>query len=1296
MPHARTSGWRSFAVLSCHTTLLLLAISNPLLGGLSASITRDRSRAVGAPATVQRSTVWARRDPILRAGHWTPALLRDLYAVRFRAQLSTPDFWAAAVALNGALPVLSGEGEGGSGLGTPGEGIGVGGTPVVGESGGVHGFAWSGPLSRVNTNTGNHHLQLPLLAWDGRGATQVEFELYHNSLSAWAGDMGHSWSHTYETRIDHTPGSSAILRWADGTNVAYTETSGTFVPPPGFFDRLTRQTDGTWELEQPDHQKFGFDPSGYLVWIRDRAGNQVSVSRTGDHRILSVADSSGRALSFQYGVQGRLEAVSDPLGRTWSFEYQSLDLQRINYPALNQQIHSRTFAYDANHNVIECVDLEGSTNHYGYDSQQRLIWFDDALGNRWTYTYTTATTSIMDPLGNVLKHHYALGLLTGIEDELGYCDHRLYNSAKLIVAYRDRNDELWQYAYDSMGRVLSEVDPLGAVESRVYDSGGDLVSVTNSLGYTRAYLYDANHSLIQAIDPTGVPILTIQYDAYGQVASTTDATGATSIAEHDSFGNLISCAMPGELPVMLQYDLLGNPTRITDQFGNQTNISWDTWGRPTLVRHPDPSERTYTFDLEDRLTGLTDERGHFTSIQYDPNGRPIRLTEPTGGFATWTYDAAGRTIAERNPRGSVTSFQHTARSELQRVTFADGAWIEWSFDPCGNPISRATSAQEFVWFGYDPCGRTVLVDFPSGPDTRLTYDLAGRLIEMTDETGTSHWQYDSCDRVTRLDMPQGSLTATYDIAGQVQSVSEVGGGSWSVVYDTAGRPIALRDPVANLVAFQYDPAASRLVRRTFGNGLSEEFAYDSRSRPTSQVLKTSSGLTLAQTEIEFDAASNVTSLTKNGTVATYEYDANDRLVRETFPGFEALYTYDLNGNRIERTINGAVETYEYDAGDKLLAVHSAQDNRTYAYDGFGRLVSVQSLAGTTQLTYGPQGRLASIASTFGPTVQYRYTGLGARTDVTVDTETTHFLRTGPDVLDTVLGINSARVLPDAAISVGSNTRYVHGGLKSFDAQSDTQQALVATHSTDAFGNTLQTTGSWEGPFQYGGRFGYQVESNSAFLLVGERYYDPTTGRFLSRDPALEGFNWYAYCDNNPASYTDPDGRFPWLIVAAVLLLTTEVAIAPTSPEDLKPERVAHYHEELSQTKLDLLYNLVGPKGKTGFFSIISRALQKAPAVKLEGQLHHVISKKVYMALEKHHTLKGLYKLRDPRFTARAATLEDHRGYQTWHRKLDNDIADVLNKNKYMTRKEFEAWLHKRYSKPDLARRFPAGIQPATR
>ncbi|KXK15840.1 MAG: RHS repeat-associated core domain-containing protein [Fimbriimonadaceae bacterium] len=68
-----------------------------------------------------------------------------------------------------------------------------------------------------------------------------------------------------------------------------------------------------------------------------------------------------------------------------------------------------------------------------------------------------------------------------------------------------------------------------------------------------------------------------------------------------------------------------------------------------------------------------------------------------------------------------------------------------------------------------------------------------------------------------------------------------------------------------------------------------------------------------------------------------------------------------------------------------------------------------------------------------------------------------------------------------------------------------------------------SSGTWSGPFAYGGPYGYQSDPDSGLKLLGHRYYDPSTGRFLTRDPVKDGRNWYSYFENNPLKWADPEG-----------------------------------------------------------------------------------------------------------------------------------------------------------------------------
>jgi len=60
--------------------------------------------------------------------------------------------------------------------------------------------------------------------------------------------------------------------------------------------------------------------------------------------------------------------------------------------------------------------------------------------------------------------------------------------------------------------------------------------------------------------------------------------------------------------------------------------------------------------------------------------------------------------------------------------------------------------------------------------------------------------------------------------------------------------------------------------------------------------------------------------------------------------------------------------------------------------------------------------------------------------------------------------------------------------------------------------------------------GHVLDAETGLQYAGARYYDPVLGRFMGVDPASfaeknpRSFNRYAYGNNNPYKYIDPDGR----------------------------------------------------------------------------------------------------------------------------------------------------------------------------
>ena len=75
---------------------------------------------------------------------------------------------------------------------------------------------------------------------------------------------------------------------------------------------------------------------------------------------------------------------------------------------------------------------------------------------------------------------------------------------------------------------------------------------------------------------------------------------------------------------------------------------------------------------------------------------------------------------------------------------------------------------------------------------------------------------------------------------------------------------------------------------------------------------------------------------------------------------------------------------------------------------------------------------------------------------------------------------------------------------------------------DAYGNITEDIGIVDAPFGYCGEY---TDSESGFVYLRNRYYDPSTGSFITEDPVKDGNNWYGYCAGNPVMYIDKLGLF---------------------------------------------------------------------------------------------------------------------------------------------------------------------------
>ena len=112
----------------------------------------------------------------------------------------------------------------------------------------------------------------------------------------------------------------------------------------------------------------------------------------------------------------------------------------------------------------------------------------------------------------------------------------------------------------------------------------------------------------------------------------------------------------------------------------------------------------------------------------------------------------------------------------------------------------------------------------------------------------------------------------------------------------------------------------------------------------------------------------------------------------------------------------------------------------------------------------------------------------------------------------------------------NNQSYWYGfeGIGTVRQLMGSQGQVVDAYAFDAWGNELTSPQSpIPNPFKYVGKHGYYLDTESALMLLGVRYYGAEISRFISLDPIQSERNWYVYTSNNPVGAVDPVGLMVW-------------------------------------------------------------------------------------------------------------------------------------------------------------------------
>jgi RHS repeat-associated protein len=437
-------------------------------------------------------------------------------------------------------------------------------------------------------------------------------------------------------------------------------------------------------------------------------------------------------------------------------------------------------------------------------------------------------------------------------------------------------------------------------------------------------------------------------------------------------------------------DRWGAPVRVRDPLDYETLLSRGDANAPALITRAQFADGRIlgaVYDSRGNLSSVADSTFEgsgttqtiVTSFVYGNSGVPdsptqIRAPKDTARFIYDTTLGVPDTVIA--PGGHRTRFEYftsgAKKGLLYRITELSVAVVDTTTWLKANAPTLVTQ------LAYDAWGNDSAVTSPKGNQTRYERDAYRRISSVFD--GMNHqtsFAYDSLNRrrsATVIDPRALATKYFYSINSAVDSVLDPRSVNRTWVYDSADRPVMLRDE-AHL-------AEQRFFNRA---GL-----VDSLVTRAQEVIRN-----------RYDLAGRLIATIYPRRIygPTFNYSGSD-----TIPGDSIARQYDPIGrlttiarsnSTISRTYNreGTLRTERQIMRDALGAIIS-DVTMLYWYDAGSRRVKFFNGTDTLRYTYGPDGLLSILAVQWGTsgvpldTFRFYWDGLGRRDSVKYSMGTT--------------------------------------------------------------------------------------------------------------------------------------------------------------------------------------------------------------------------------------------------------------------------------------------------------------------
>jgi RHS repeat-associated protein len=774
-------------------------------------------------------------------------------------------------------------------------------------------------------------------------------------------------------------------------------------------------------------------------------------------------------------MSGILESVKKPLeGRVW-YDYGSGDPVRIN-SAPNKARH-----------IGRILDEGTAQLHtYSHNNFGNVTSYTDPVGRTTSWVYDTNGIDLVE-----------IHQTTGPQ------------SSDLLARYGK---------YNGQHRPMTRTDAAGQTTNYTYNARGQVTTVTDPLNQMTTYNYDPNGYLTSVVGPLSGQSVSYTYDPVGRIRTRTNESGYSLTFDYDNLDRLTRITYPDSTSVEFNYAAGSlDPTLIVDRAGRESVIEYDSFRHPATVTDPSGQITTFGWCKCGDIRSVTDHLGRTTQWNHDLQGRVQSKQYPDGSKITYRYEDSTSRLRQRiDEQLQVTTYAHNLDNTLAQIDYT-------------NPANPARPTRP-VLYTYDPDYKRV-TKVANDVETTCTYAYvppnthgAGQLQSVaTVEGGAITYTYDELGRRKSTDVNGATSTIQYDAAGRIEmEVNPLG--TFVTNYDGASRhPVSRNGPVS--VQYTYAPAQQDFALTNIANlhlnSIISQFDYG-HDTPTGRITRWNQTSPLpAGKPDRFD----------------FKYDNDDQLV-EVFPfvGGQPMghftHAYDAVGNRtVIVDPNGATTNLWYNTLNQLTTINPIGTSGPYigyacTFDAEQRLAAIAHVGGTpanNHFDYDHLGRFTAIHDlNVRPPRTRRFVWDRNQIRAELDGNGAVVKYFFPQGMQIVSG-------PDAGLYY-----YTRDHLRSIREVVDGTGTVRAQYLYDAFGQAEfigPGANIVEPDFGFAGMFRLDLPGGG-INLTRHRAYDPSLGRWISRDPLYhaelrQGPNLYTYVGNNPVNLRDPSGQGPW-------------------------------------------------------------------------------------------------------------------------------------------------------------------------